>query len=492
MTYLDLFKLSYKKFMRRPGLSTRMIGKIFSFIGYLFFAAYMILLVVVLYLDIKKEYPATDLFVKANSYLYIYLFIVFYVMMYINFDSMEVKPFMILPVRKSKIIKFQLLKVLTMPVNLVFFSMTGLAVGLFYHSGYDMISLLFWALAVLSFTFVIELALFFSSRNTWVSVVMSLMVFVIIYKIKWLTVHLQFIGNFFVAVYKNKILVLGPVLLLGLTLAGLYFYFKKRFYLDDAIKGHKKNKVQTMNLSWTERFGITGSLIRNDLRLIWRNVRPRQSLYGFFVFYVMSFFLMSQYGGQYQPEFNKILFLMMLAGYFVLQFGTFIPAWDSEYYPLLMTQNLTYRQYIEAKWYLLSVSVILILILTLPFLFLGWQVYALLLAMSIFTLGFNMPLILYAGIFRTTPVKLNEKVKAFQTKDSFKMKTFVVSMLRIFLPIIFYIVIKKYFGFEYGVAFFVALGLLGLIFKNKLLDFIVGQYKKRKYKMLHDFKEGMK
>ena len=272
----------------------------------------------------------------------------------------------------------------------------------------------------------------------------------------------------------------------------LFYYFKNRFYLDDAIKGHKKNKVQTMNLTWTERFGITGSLIRNDLRLIWRNVRPRQSLIGFIIFYVMSFFLMSRYGGRYQPEFNKILFLMMLSGYFVLQFGTFIPAWDSQYYPLLMTQNLTYRQYIEAKWNLLSVSVIIILILTLPFLLLGWKVYALLLAMGIFTLGFNLPLVLYSGVFRTTPIKLNEKVKAFQSQDSFKMKTFVVAMLRLIIPIVIYVLVNKHFGYEYGIGFFVLLGLLGLIFKNKILDFIVGQYKKRKYYMLHAFREGVK
>ncbi len=478
--------------MRRPNFSRRLVVKIFSFLGYLFLALYLIGIVFLLYITIKKDYPEADLFTKANSFMYIYFFIVFYVMMYINFDSMQVKPFMILPVRKSKIIKYQLLKVLIQPVNLIFLSMIALATGLFYHSGYELSGLLFWALSMLSITLLIEFALFFSSRNTWISVLMSLLVFVVIYKIKWLTRHLQFVGNYLVAVYNNNILSIIPLLILVLSVISLYYYFKRRFYLDDAVKGHKKNKVQTMNLTWTERFGITGSLIRNDLRLIWRNARPRQSLFGFIIFYVMSFFLMTNYGAQYQPEFNKILFLMMLAGYFVLQFGTFIPAWDSNYYPLLMTQNLTYRQYIEAKWYLLSVSVVLIMILTLPFLFLGWQVYALLLAMGVYTLGFNLPLVLYAGVFRTTPIKLNEKVKAFQSKDSFKMKTFITALLRMILPIIIFMVIKKFFGYNYAIGFFVFLGLLGLVFKNKLLDFIVGQYQKRKYKMLHAFREGIK
>ena len=490
MTYTDFFKLSFKKFMRASNVSTRIGLKILSIIGYLFFGLYMLGLVYLLYITIKKDHPTADLFEKFNAYIYIYFFIVFYVMMYLNFDSMQVKALMLLPVRKSKIIKFQLLKILFYPVNLIFIAMIGLATGLLYHNGYELTGLIFWALTILSLSFVIELILFFSSRNTWLNIVMSFSVFIIIYKIKWITAHLSFIGDALAAVYHQHLLVLIPFALLILTLTSLYFYFKKRFYLDDAIKSKQKNTVRNINLTWTKRFGLTGQLMQNDIRMIWRNARPRQALIGFVIFYVMAFFLMSDFGSKHQPEFNRLFFLMMLSGYFVMQFGNFIPAWDSEYYPLLMTQNLTYRQYIEAKWQLLSVSVVLIMILTLPFIYLGWQVYALILAMGVFTIGFNLPMVLYAGIFRTTPIKLNEKVKAFQSKDSFKMKTFFIAMLRLFLPIIIFMIIKKYLGYEYGIGFFLILGLIGIIFKKQLMNFIVKQYQNRKYRMLAAFREG--
>ena len=490
MTYTDFFKLSFKKFMRASNVSTRIGLKILSIIGYLFFGLYMLGTVYLLYVTVKKDHPTADLFEKFNAYIYIYFFIVFYVMMYLNFDSLQVKPLMLLPVRKSKIIKFQLLKILFYPVNLIFIAMIGLATGLLYHNGYELTGLVFWALTILSLSFVIELILFFSSRNTWLNIVMSFSVFIIIYKIKWITAHLSFIGEGLIAVYHQHLLVLIPFTFLILTLMSLYYYFEKRFYLDDAIKSKQKNTVRSINLTWTKRFGLTGQLMQNDIRMIWRNARPRQALIGFVIFYVMAFFLMSDFGSKHQPEFNRLLFLMMLSGYFVMQFGNFIPAWDSEYYPLLMTQNLTYRQYIEAKWQLLSVSVVLIMILTLPFIYLGWQVYALILAMGVFTIGFNLPMVLYAGIFRTTPIKLNEKVKAFQSKDSFKMKTFFIAMLRLFLPIIIFMIIKKYLGYEYGIGFFIILGLIGIIFKKQLMNFIVKQYQNRKYRMLAAFREG--
>ncbi len=492
MTYLDFFKLSYKKFMRAPNLSTRLSIKILSFLGFIIFGLYMIGLVFAWYMMVKETYPSADLFEKANTFIYVYFFIVFYAMMYINFDSMQVKPLMLLPVRKSKIIKFQLLKVLFHPVNLVFIAMISLAVGLFYHSGYEAISLFFWALTLLSLTFVMELILFFSSRSLWLNILMSFSVLLIVYKIKWMTAHLQFTGDFFIKVYYQKNWIWLPVILLVLTWTGLYVYFKNRFYLDDAIKSKSKNIAKTMDLRWTDRFGRSGQLIKNDLRLIWRNVRPRQGLIGFVIFYVMAFFLMSDHVSLKQPEFNKMLFLMMLAGYFIIQFGNFIPAWDAEYYPLLMTQNLTYRQYLDAKWQLLSLSVIIVMFLALPFLYLGLKVYLLILAMGIFSIGFLLPLTLYAGVFRTTPIKLNEKVKAFQSRDSFNTKTFIITMLRLFLPIVIFMLLKKFLGYAYGLGFFVLLGVSGILFRKQLLNHIVKQYQKRKYSMLAAFRDGQK
>jgi hypothetical protein len=40
----------------------------------------------------------------------------------------------------------------------------------------------------------------------------------------------------------------------------------------------------------------------------------------------------------------------------------------------------------------------------------------------------------------------------------------------------------------YGVIFLILLGLIGIIFKNKLLDYLVRLYQKRKYMTLNAFK----
>ena len=491
MTYADFFKLSFLQFKRSPNFSKKAALKILSIVGYVFFGLYMLLLVFLLYHTIKEKFPQSAIFSKSNQYIFVYFFIVFYTMMYLNFDSMQVKSFMLLPVKKSKIVKFQLLKVLVHPVNWVFSLMIGAFVVLMYLDNYNLAGLLVWAVAVLATTFLIELLMFLSSRHAIFNIFMGILVFVIIYKMKWLANHLAFIGTFYNSIYKHFYQAFLPVGVFLITIALLYRYILKRFYLDDAIKGQKTKKINPLNLKWTEKYGLMGKLIQNDIRLIWRNARPKQGLTGFVIFYFMAFFLLSKYGTEFkQPEFNKILFLMMLSSYFVAQFGNFVPAWDSEYYPLLMTQGINYRDYLEAKWWLMAVSVLIILIIGLPFLFLGWQVYVLFLAMAVFNLGFNIPMTLFTGAYRTTPIKLNEKVKAFQNKDSFKFKTFLFSIIKLIGPILIYLLLKKHFGYQYGLAFLFAIGVVGLLLKNFFLDHISRIYKKRKYQTLEAFRKG--
>ncbi len=488
MTYLQFLKLSYKKFKRSPQFSKQLALKIFAIIGYFFLALYAFGAVLLLYFGLKEQQPHADIFRLANQYLFVYFFIVFYVMMYISFDTMQVKAFMILPVSKKKIVKYHLSSVFLQPVNLIFLLMIALFIILVSQDNPGHFKLIVWGIGILATTFIIELLLFLSSRNNFLNAVMGLSVFVIIYKMQWLSTHLGFIGEAFYKIYEQPAWVLIPLITLFLIYSGLYRYILNRFYLDDAIKGHQKNEVKELNLSWTQKFGLIGNLIANDLRLIWRNARPRQSLFGFVVFYAMAFVLFSKIGDQFQqPEFNKILFLMMLTGYFVMQFGNFVPAWDSEYYRLLMTQGISYKTYLESKWWLLTASVLITAVLALPFLILGWQVYVLLLAMAIFNIGFNIPATLLSGAYRTTPIKLNEKVKAFQSRDSFNFKTFVFGILRLLLPIVIYMLLNKYAGFYYGIGFLAGLGLLGLLLKKQFIHWLTQAYQKRKYITLEAF-----
>jgi len=491
MQYLDFYKLSYKNFKRSPNFSKNLFLKILGFLGYILLFLYLISFALLAYFGIKEKFPDTNTFQKANEFLFIYFFIIFYVLMYINFDSMKVKPFMLLPVSKQKITRFHLWQVLVHPANIALLSMLIIYTVLIAKDGYNMVGLIAWSVAIAATLYTINFVLFFSNRNQWMGMLMSLLFFVIIFKIKWMIKIFSPVGDIYYQIYLHPYRVGVALFILGLSFFSVYRYLYHHLYIDDAVKAGKTHKNRDLRLKWTENLGLTGSFIRNDIRLVLRNSRPRQALPGLIIFFLMAGFLFSDLGAQtHQPEFYKIMFTMFLTGYFVIQFGNFIPAWDSEYYPLLMTQGINYRQYIESKWWLLTMSVLVLSILAIPFVFFGWKVLILIWIMAVFNAGVNIPLVLLTGVYNTQPIKLNQKVKAFQSNQNFRFKTFMVSLLRLFIPILIYMLLDKYAGFNYAAGFFALLGITGLILKNKIIDFISSQYAKRKYITLSAFKKA--
>ena len=51
------------------------------------------------------------------------------------------------------------------------------------------------------------------------------------------------------------------------------------------------------------------------------------------------------------------------SGGFLFMFGSFVPSWDSQYYPLMMTQNIEYKEYLNSKWSLMIIGTVISAIL---------------------------------------------------------------------------------------------------------------------------------
>ena len=142
---------------------------------------------------------------------------------------------------------------------------------------------------------------------------------------------------------------------------------KKGFYLDGTIS-KKIEKISTTDLSWLDRFGSIAVFLKNDLRLIWRNARPKQVLMMSFLFLFYGLIFYTQPTYQKMPAFLAFA-SMFVTGGFLMTFGQLVPSWDSEYYKLLMSQNIPYRKYLESKWYLMVVAVGISFVLSTPYLY---------------------------------------------------------------------------------------------------------------------------
>ncbi len=491
MRYKDFIKLEWKSFKRSPNFSKKFIFKILAGIGYFFMFLYLIALSFIAFYALRDKFPSLDAFQKGSHYFYVFFGLVFMAQLYVSSASFKVRYFMLLPIKKHKIVNYYLFKIVLHPVNIAFILMIVTYSGILLFNHYDVLGVVAWAISMMAAVVVINFLFLFAEKIPYLRSFMSLLLIVFFLKIHFFTEHLSPIGMLFYQIYKQPMLFVMPLLALALTYFVVFAYIFRRFYLDAGITKTRMKNRTIAQLSWLNNFGLMGHFIKNDLKLIWRNERPKQGLISVIVFLFIGALVISDYNGKlHQAYFYKIMFSIFVTGSFIAQFGNFIPAWDSAYYPMLMSQNLKYRQYLEAKWWIMALSVLVLLMLSLPYLYFGWRVYSLVLVTAIFNIGVNIPLTMISGMFRTQPIDLDKKVKAFQNNQPFDIKLMIYNILRLVLPIVIFILLEKYLGYQYGLAFFLILGVLGIVFRDWFLDKLVRYYIQRKYITLAGFRKN--
>jgi hypothetical protein len=254
-------------------------------------------------------------------------------------------------------------------------------------------------------------------------------------------------------IYTNPYWAAIPVVILSTSILLADKFLRRQLFLDKGLS-KKKERIIGSNLDFFDRWERMGFFLKNDLRLIIRNIRARQVvLMGvLFLFYGLFFFTQDQYS-----EMPSMLVFagLFITGGFMITFGQYVPAWDSEYYSFLMCQNLSYRKYLKSKLYLMMFSVIVSSILSLPYLFFGPKVMLIIGASGVFNFGFGSVITLYSGAFNTNPIKLNIKAKAFENTQNFsfiQMPLYCQNSFYPFLcfifPMLFLVFMRDFLGLQ--------------------------------------------
>jgi hypothetical protein len=258
-------------------------------------------------------------------------------------------------------------------------------------------------------------------------------------------------------------------------------------YLDQGLE-LKKAKVQSENIAFLNRYGIIGVFINNDIRLIKRSKMARSAALGgiFFLMYGLSYFM-----DGYKSSFMQVFLGIFTTGGFMFTFGQRVPAWDSSYYPLMMTQNIPYQEYLKAKWSLSAISIVLTTILSLGYAYISWNFYFTILAAGLYNLGFNSYITLLSGAYNKKPIDLNSTTKAFTGgENNFNPKLLLLLIPQIALPMGVFGLVNLFFGLTPAVFSLGFLGLIGFLFRNKIFAQVVKVYKSEKYATLLAFKQN--
>ncbi len=345
-----------------------------------------------------------------------------------------------------------------------------------------------WFLSVIAITFSINFINFLVNKNNTVFYAVLVLLFVFIgmeiydiYKIS------EPIGAAFYYLYNHPYLVLLPLLLLATLYSILFKYIKNGFYLDDAVS-KKIKEVNATDLSWMNRFGSVAPFIKNDVKLIWRNARPKQVMFMSFIFLFYGLMFYTQDVYKQMPALLAFA-SMFITGGFLMTFGQLVPSWDSEYYKMLMSQNIPYKTYLESKWYLMVFAVGLSFILSTPYIYFGWDIFGMIAAGALFNIGLNSFLTLFGGALNRVPIELNVKAKAFSNTNGFNPTQLLIGLPKFLLPMGLFYIPYKLINFNAGLIVLALSGVLGIVFRNYIFKKIEEVYQKGKYKTIAAYSE---
>ena len=292
---------------------------------------------------------------------------------------------------------------------------------------------------------------------------------------------------FFQGMYATNFVFLLPILLAVILYNFTFAYFKNNLNLDTGL-AKKSEEAKTENFTWLNQFGTLGTFLKNDIKMIKRNKRPRGTVIAsiVFIFYGLLFFTNSieAYNNPAMQVFGGIF----VSGGFMLNFGQFVPSWDSAYYQLMMSQNISYREYLSSKWWLMVIATIISTLVASFYLYFGWKIYLLIIVGAVYNIGVNSHLVLLGGAYNKTTIDLTAG-KAFGQRQAFSFKNVLIAVPKILVPMLLYALGYFIFSPQIGCLFVALAGVLGFAFRNKMFSIIEKIYKTEKYATIDAYKQ---
>jgi hypothetical protein len=482
-------RLEWKQYFRSPNWEKSIGIKILlGFFG-LYFIGMFLLMGIGLFYVLQKQYPEQDPFSMVNQALF-YWFSADLAMRFFlqKLPVMTVKPLLTLPIQRKQIINYVLVK-----SAFSFFNFLSLIFAIPFalvliKEGYDTSQIWIWVAFIFLMTHVMNMLNFFLANIMAKS---ELSIFPIIgilgllsglnyYEVLPLS---DLTASGITSILENPIFLLIPALLIVALYMANYRSLKANLYVDNAVQV-KIKEAKTTDLSWTRRFGDIAPFMQLDIRLILRNKRTKSSLFILFIGLLYGLFFYPQPVYQDKTFFYSFIGIFS-TGIFLINFGQFIPAWDSGYYKMLMSQNFQYKRYLESKFVLMTMSVVVLFVLGIPYVYFGWKILLVHFAAMVYNIGVNSHVIMYGGSFNRKKIDLDQKA-AFNYQGTGAVQ-WLIGIPLMFIPMAIFGALDYFINFEVAVTVLTGMGLLGIALHQKIMKAITREYKKSKYKMIAAF-----
>ncbi|MFD2201930.1 DUF5687 family protein [Shivajiella indica] len=493
---LQLIKLELLKTMRSTSFAKSALVAIFLGFLAVVLLSYVLLLGIFLKEIIEKGFDSTDAYATLSGVLiYFYLFEFMYRYFVQKLPVMELERFLHLPIKKSHIIHFLLGRSFISPLTLLFpllflpfaFKEIGPRFG-------DLAAWSWLGCVVLSSWSLHWLMLWFKQKFEDSFIGLGV-VFAVLLLGAGSSYYGWFnLGDLVKPIFDWSLVSVIPVILLFLLFIALHrlafsFYYKNA-YLEDLAEEENLRFVN-QDLGIFNRFGLAGQLANLEWKLIIRHKKSRTYLMlaGFFLLYGLIFYTNPQY--ETEEGFNHMFIFVgtFITSIFMLQYGQLFLSWNSSNFDFYLNQKNGIESLVKGKYLLFVVTSVFCLLVSVPYVYFGWDILLIHIATFIFNMGVIIHLVIYMSLWKPKPMDLNKG--AMFNYEGVGIAQFLM-MIPIFIgPYIIYFPFALLINQYAGLVALGIVGMLGIIAFPYLSNIAVEKVIKNRYEISSSFRQEL-
>jgi len=273
-----------------------------------------------------------------------------------------------------------------------------------------------------------------------------------------------------------------PVLFAGCMYWLAFLMLRKNSYIEE---DKKVTRLRSPGFSFLSRLGEPGIMMQNELRMVFRNKRPRAMLWLGPVFMLYGFIF-------YNPhELDKQVFLLF-AGFFVtsapaLLYGQYFFAWESSYFDMYLANRISLRGYLRSKFWLYSALCIISYIITLPYALFGHNIALINFSLFVYNIGVTSFLYILIGTYSRSRIDLGKSQFMNYEGTGAAQWLGVIPIMGIPMIILGLCALAGNTNLTYFIL--IAMGVSGLLFNEHILSLLTRIFLKNKYKMAVAFRK---
>ena len=483
--FKQFISLEWKSFLRSASFGTNVVLKIFMGLAALYFIAVFLLLGFGIY-PLLKQYDMNP-FETVNKFLIYYFFLHLIIRYFMQkMPVMNIRPLLTLPIKRDTIVHFTLGKTALSFFNWIHvFLFVPFSIMLIINN-HSILNVILWHLGIIGIVYASNFVnVLVNNKDSFFYPILALVVVCALSQYYKLFDITTYTFPFFDGLYTTNYLFLIPIIAVVILYYFAFNFFKNNLNLDEGL-AKKSDVAKTENFTFLDQFGTLGTFLKNDIKLIKRNKRSRTTIIMSVVFLFYGFLF---FNNPHQAKVMGIFAGIFVSGGFLFTFGQFVPSWDSAYYQLMMSQNVQYKEYIKSKWWLVVIATAISTLLASFYIYLGWHIYLLIVVGAIYNIGVNSHLVLLGGAFVKTPIDLSTGKGAFGDKQAFNIKTMLIAIPKLLIPVLLYGLGTWIFSENIGLVFVAVAGILGFTLRNYVFAKIEKIYKTEKYATIAAYKQ---